>query len=82
MTDNWTHVNEKFPDKSGEYLVCFRNGDMDIVKFENSVLSDELFPFGYWDIEYDELGHHIPDWVELKSVQWWQPLPNRPEGCI
>lgn len=64
---NWINVNDEYPNKSGDYLVCVSEGGF------NATRKVLLKRFTDRDIARGEV--KISDWVELTN---WMPLPEPP----
>lgn len=76
----WISVTERLPKESGEYLVYICIDDTEpfygIVPFDADVPA-----FGRWEEHYDPVtyGWAGSDFVEIRDVTHWMPLPEPPE---
>lgn len=79
-TPRWIPVTERLPEEDGEYLTWFRVDDSEpsfgIFPFDANVPA-----FGYWDDYYDPVtyGWAGSDFIEVKGVTHWMPLPEPPK---
>ena len=76
----WIPVLERLPEKDGDYLayVCLDDNEpfFGIFPFDSNVPG-----FGYWDEYYDPVtyGWAGSDFVVIKEVTHWMPLPTPPK---
>ena len=86
LTDNnvgkWIPVTERLPDKNGAYLVWIlwpyeEEPWYSIVNYDADVEA-----FGEWEEHYHpiSLGYLDSEFVEIKNVIAWMPLPEPPEA--
>ena len=61
----WISVDDKLPEKSGEYLT-WHNGSFHLIEYNADLHG--------WNIS-----HHADRSTEIKSVTHWTPLPEPPE---
>ena len=76
----WIPTEKEYPEKDGDYLVCYEQGymedyglsDIGIASFEVDCES-----FGYWHEYFDHrtLGSLGSDWERI-PVKAWMPLPE------
>ena len=77
---DWIPVTERLPKESGEYLVYICIDDTEpfygIVPFDADVPA-----FGRWEEHYDPVTYGLAgsDFVEIRDVTHWMPLPEPPK---
>lgn len=76
-------VEERVPNVSGNYLCYLANGEFKVLYFDRGIEDDEYnndYPFGVWNTYPSDDGGECREWIEVREVTHWQPLPERPWG--
>lgn len=73
----WSPVEERLPEKSGEYLVLSEESDIFGMDFDEDV--GENGEFGWWHPYFSKYGYVNSDWQKAENVTHWMPLPKAPK---
>jgi hypothetical protein len=79
-SNRWISVEDRLPEKSGEYLVYTEMKDIFNAEFDGCF--GENGEFGCWKSYYDShtLGFLDAEWTPYDGITHWMPLPESPEG--
>ena len=73
----WIPVEERLPEKSGEYLVLTEESDIFGMDFDEDV--GENGEFGWWFPRFSQGGYVDSNWEKAENVTHWMPLPQLPK---
>ena len=76
----WIPLEERLPEKSGEYLVLTEESDIFGMDFDEDV--GENGEFGWWHPHFSKYGYVDSDWQKAENVTHWMPLPKAPKEEI
>lgn len=73
----WIPVEERLPEKSGEYLVLTEESDIFGMDFDEDV--GENGEFGFWFPRFSQGGYVDLNWEKAENVTHWMLLPKLPK---
>lgn len=79
--DRWISVEDRTPDKDGDYLCYLECGMVCQSTFDSTMASEGKFPFGEWVGVYNSDTRDFTDryWEEYDAITHWMPLPEPPK---
>ena len=73
----WIPVEERLPEKSGEYLIFTDEKEIYAMEFDEDV--GDKGEFGRWKQQYSNGGWAGSDWATAEDITHWMPLPPSPQ---
>ena len=73
----WIPVEERLPEKSGEYLIFTDEKEIYAMEFDEDM--GDKGEFGWWTQQYSNGGWAGSDWATAEDITHWMPLPKLPK---